>query len=150
MVLRPFRQNRMLQGMIAWLLLVWLLAAIEPNYPREWLLQNLLVFSLAGILAATYRRFQFSNLAYSLLTLFTTLHLVGSHYTYTETPFGFWMQGWFGFERNHYDRLVHFGFGLLVAWQIAGRLHPRLGAIRERRAPAAVTPLEPEAIGDAL
>lgn len=42
------------------------------------------------------------------------------------------------------------GVGLLAAWQIAGRLHPRLGAIRERCAPAAVTPLEPEAIGDAL
>jgi putative membrane protein len=26
------------------------------------------------------------------------------------------MQDWFGFERNHYDRLVHFAFGLLLAY----------------------------------
>ena len=58
----------------------------------------------------------FSNSSYFLFTLFLSFHLVGAHYTYAETPFGFWMQDLFGFERNHYDRLVHFLFGLLLAW----------------------------------
>ena len=47
---------------------------------------------------------------------FLSLHLFGAHYTYAETPFGFWLQDWFGFERNHYDRIVHFTFGLLLAF----------------------------------
>ena len=102
--------------MTAWLVLVWIVTAIEPLYPRDWLLENLLVFIWCGILVFTYRRFRFSNLSYGLFVLFISLHLVGAHYTYAETPFGFWMQDWFGFERNHYDRIVHFSFGLLLAY----------------------------------
>mgnify|MGYP001811652950 FL=1 len=48
--------------------------------------------------------------------LFLSLHLVGAHYTYSETPLGFWLQPLFDFERNHYDRIVHFCFGLLIAY----------------------------------
>ncbi len=46
------------------------------------------------------------------------LHTIGSKYTYAEVPFGFWMQDWFGFTRNHYDRIVHFSFGLLFAYPV--------------------------------
>ena len=102
--------------MTAWLVGVWIVTAIKPLYPRDWLLENLLVFIWCGILVFTYRRFRFSNLSYGLFVLFISLHLVGAHYTYAETPFGFWMQDWFGFGRNHYDRIVHFAFGLLLAY----------------------------------
>ena len=88
----------------------------DPLYPRDWFLENLLVFTWCGILVFTYRRFQFSNLSYGLFVIFISLHLVGAHYTYSETPFGFWIQDWFGFEPNHYDRIVHFCFGLLLAY----------------------------------
>ncbi|MDH3759811.1 MAG: DUF2238 domain-containing protein [Gammaproteobacteria bacterium] len=116
MALKPFKSNRILQAMILWLVTVWILAAIDPLYPRDWLLENLLVIGWSALLVATYRRFQFSNVSYGLFIAFLSLHLVGSHYTYSETPFGFWMQDWFGFERNHYDRIVHFSFGLLIAY----------------------------------
>ena len=89
---------------------------MKPLYPRDWLLENLLVFFYAALLIVTYRWFRFSNLSYALFTLFISLHLLGAHYTYSETPFGFWLQDWFGFERNHYDRIVHFCFGLLIAY----------------------------------
>lgn len=115
-MLKPFRQNFILQGLVAWLILLWIITAINPLYPRDWLLENLLVFIYAALLIFTYRRFQFSNLSYLLFGVFISLHLCGAHYTYAETPFGFWMSEWFGFERNHYDRLVHFGYGLLVAY----------------------------------
>lgn len=125
-----FRSDRVLQLLVAWLVIAWILAAIEPLYPRDWLLENLLVFFFCGLLAATYRRFRFSNLSYGLFTLFITLHLVGSHYTYAETPVGFWIQDWFGFERNHYDRIVHFGFGLLLAWPMREILLRKAGVTR--------------------
>lgn len=44
------------------------------------------------------------------------LHVVGSHYTHAEVPFGYDLQRWFGARRNMYDRLVHFSFGLLMAY----------------------------------
>ncbi len=56
------------------------------------------------------------TLAWGMVILFLSLHLVGAHYTYAETPFGFWLQDWLGFGRNHYDRIVHFSFGLLIAY----------------------------------
>ena len=111
-----FGRNRFLQGLILWLLLLWMLTAIAPFDRRDWLLENLLVFVYAGLLIITYRRFTFSNLSYALFVVFLSLHLVGAHYTYAETPLGFWLQGWFDLERNHYDRIVHFSYGLLCVY----------------------------------
>lgn len=111
-----FRDNRPLHGLMLWLAGLWVVTAIAPFDRHDWLLENLLVFLYSGLLAVTYRRFAFSNLSYTLFVVFLSLHLVGAHYTYAETPIGFWLQDWFGFERNHYDRIVHFGFGLLCAY----------------------------------
>jgi putative membrane protein len=126
----PFRRNRALQLMLLWLAVLWVVTAIRPWYPRDWLLENLLVFAYAALLAITYRRFAFSNLSYGLFTLFLSLHLVGAHYTYAEVPFGFWLRDALGLARNHYDRIVHFSFGLLIAYPFrevlvrAGGLRP--------------------------
>jgi putative membrane protein len=114
--MQSFRTNRVLQGLVAWLISFWVITAIDPLYPRDWFIENLLVFIYAAILVFTYPRFKFSNFSYGLITLFFTLHLIGAHYTYSETPFGFWLQPIFDFERNHYDRVVHFSFGLLIAY----------------------------------
>ena len=48
----------------------------------------------------------------------STLHAIGAHYTYSEVPFGFWMQRTFGLTRNPFDRVVHLSFGLLLAYPI--------------------------------
>lgn len=117
-MIQSFRSNRLLQLMLAWLVVLWVVTAINPLYPRDWLLENLLVFFYVILLIITYRRFPFSNLSYALFTVFLSLHLVGAHYTYAETPFGFWMQEWFSFDRNHYDRLVHFSYGLLCSYPL--------------------------------
>lgn len=116
MKITPFRSNRILQALVVWLVVLWIVTAINPLYPRDWFLENLLVFIYGFLLVFTYRRFQFSNLSYALFTLFLSMHLAGAHYTYAETPFGFWLQDWFGLQRNHYDRIVHFSFGLLIAY----------------------------------
>lgn len=102
--------------MALWLLVVWTWAAIAPFDRRDWLLENLLVFAYGALLIGTYRRFAFSTRSYALITIFVTLHLVGSHYTYAEVPFGHWLKDWLQLERNHYDRIVHFAYGLLLAW----------------------------------
>lgn len=95
---------------------VWTWAAIEPRYPHDWLLENYLVFIFVPLILLTGRYFRLSRVSYTLITAFMTLHVVGSHYTYAEVPFGYTLQAWFGAERNMYDRLVHFCFGLLLAY----------------------------------
>ncbi len=111
-----FRDNRFLQGLLVWLVALWVLTAIEPYNRRDWLLENLLVFIYGALLILTYRRFAFSNLSYGLFGLFMSMHLVGAHYTYSEVPFGFWLQDVLDLSRNHYDRIVHFSFGLLIGY----------------------------------
>ena len=111
-----FRNNRVLQGLVVWLVSLWVITAINPHFPRDWLIENLLVFIYGAILIFTYPWFKFSNFSYVLITVFLSLHLIGAHYTYSNTPVGFWLQPIFDFERNHYDRIVHFSFGLLIAY----------------------------------
>ena len=95
---------------------VWIWAAIEPKYPHDWFLENLLVFIFVPIILLTGRYFRLSKLSYTLITVFMALHVVGSHFTYAEVPFGYVLQDWFGASRNMYDRMVHFTFGLLLAY----------------------------------
>lgn len=76
--------------------------------------------TVAGVLVlvATYRTLALSNLSYGLIGFFIALHSVGAHYGYAQVPFGFWLRDAFDFQRNHYDRIVHFSFGLLMAYPI--------------------------------
>lgn len=94
---------------------LWIALAVAPKYRADWLLENLLVFATVPALVLTYRRFPFSTLAYVLMTAFLALHQVGAHYTYSEVPLGFWAKERWGLSRNHYDRAVHFAFGLLMS-----------------------------------
>ncbi|MEM7411543.1 MAG: DUF2238 domain-containing protein [Myxococcota bacterium] len=100
--------------------------AIDPVSRSTWLMENVLVFALVGVLVASYRRLPLSRVSYTLIFLFLALHEVGSHYTYSLVPYDEACQRWFGFslnealgfERNHFDRLVHFSYGLLLAYPI--------------------------------
>ena len=93
---------------------VWVICAISPNSRMDWLLENLLTFAGIAALLFGYRRFRFSNRAYVQITLFMILHAIGGHYTYAEVPLGRWVGDALGLARNHYDRVVHFSFGLLM------------------------------------
>ena len=113
-----FRHNHLLQGLLGWYVLLWVVLAISPLNRQDWFLENILAVLLVGILVATYRMFPFSDLSYILITLFLTLHAIGAHYTYAEVPFGFSMKGLFELERNHFDRVAHFASGLLLTYPI--------------------------------
>jgi putative membrane protein len=109
------RYHALLLGIFA---AVWVWAAIEPRYPHDWLLENYLVFIFVPVILLTARYFRLSDLSYTLITVFMLMHVVGSHYTYAEVPFGTTLQQWFGSGRNMYDRLVHFSFGLLLVYPL--------------------------------
>lgn len=113
-----FRRNRFLQFTLALYLALWATLAVSPLDRLDWLLENLLVFVFVGGLALTYRRFPLSDLSYFLIALFLTLHAVGAHYTYAKVPLGFWLKDALELSRNHFDRVVHFSFGFLLAYPI--------------------------------
>jgi len=96
----------------------WIWAAINPVYPDDWLLENYLIFIFVPLIILAGFYFRLSNLSYTLITIFMILHVIGSHYTYAEVPFGYFLQSLFNSNRNMYDRLVHFSFGFLLAYPI--------------------------------
>lgn len=109
-------RHRLPQLLLVSYLVVWVVLAVSPVDRHDWLLENLLAVSTAAVLILTYRRFAFSEVSYVLITLFMILHAIGAHYTYAKVPFGFWMKDAFDLSRNHFDRIVHFAFGLLLAY----------------------------------
>ncbi len=113
-----FKKNNLLKFLAVFYTVVWIVTAIKPVYPMDWLLENILVVLFILLLTITYNKFPLSDLSYVCIAVFMTFHAVGAHYTYAETPIGFWMQEWFGFQRNHFDRIVHFSFGLLMAYPV--------------------------------
>jgi putative membrane protein len=108
--------NRYRWGLLATFTLVWTWAAIDPLFRHDWLLENYLVFLFVPLIVVSGRYFRLSDLSYTLITVFMVLHVVGAHYTYAKVPVGFTLQEWFGADRNMYDRIVHFSFGLLLAY----------------------------------
>src|SRR5262245_18722331 len=101
--------------LLAAFLAVAALSAVQPSDWFNWWSETLPAWIGAGILVATWRRFPFTPLAYTLVFLFACILFAGGHYTYAAVPMGEWMKGWFGFERNHFDRLGHFFQGVIPA-----------------------------------
>lgn len=102
-------RDRYALSCLAALALWWALLAISPRYRDTWLHENLLVFAGVPLAFWLHLKLRFDRKALTLITLFLALHLVGAHYSYSEVPLP-----WSG--RNHYDRIVHFAYGLLLAY----------------------------------
>ena len=115
-----------LQTLSVLFLVEWALLAIAPFDRKDWALENALVFFLVPFLVLTRKRLPLSRISYTSIFLFLCLHEVGAHYTYAKVPYDEWFRGLtgtplnelFGFQRNHFDRLAHFSFGLLLAYPI--------------------------------
>ena len=107
-------------------LIEFLILAISPYDRSDWALENVLVFLFAVMLGMTYKSFPLSRISYSLIFIFLCLHEIGAHYTYARVPydpffsasFGFNLNDYMGWQRNHFDRLIHFSYGLLLAYPI--------------------------------
>ena len=87
---------------------VW--SAINPAMWDVWVAEMAPVLAVAALLVYSYRFFQFSDMAYSLMAVWLLLHTVGAHYTFANVPFQ-WVSDLLGSERNHFDRMAHFSVG---------------------------------------
>ena len=118
--------NRYLLVLTVIFAIEWSLLAISPYDQAAWALENVIVAAFVILLASTYKKFPLSRVSYTLIFLFLLLHAVGAHYTYAEVPYDEWIKNLLGysldqnmgFERNHFDRFVHFSYGLLFAYPI--------------------------------
>jgi putative membrane protein len=80
-----------------------------------WAMEVAPVFIAVPILLATHRRFPLTGLLYALIFVHALILMLGGHYTYAKVPLGFWMQDWFGWTRNNYDKIGHFAQGFVPA-----------------------------------
>lgn len=112
----PLKNNTWLKIFIGFFLACWINSYIGNTDTANWFLENTLVFLFLGFIIFTYKKFQFSDLSYLLICVYLCLHVYGSKYTYAENPFGYWLKDYLDLSRNHYDRIVHFSFGFLLAY----------------------------------
>ena len=108
--------NRWIQAFLVIFFSIWISTLIGTSDMANWILENTLVIAFLIFLTVTFRYYQFSDLSYLLICIYLCLHVYGSKYTYAENPFGYWLKDSFNLERNHYDRIVHFSFGFLLAY----------------------------------
>jgi len=91
------------------------LTAIHPHDYATWWMETAPIFIALPILIATFKTYRLTPLTYRLLFLHALILMVGGHYTYAEVPLGYWMQDWFGFARNNYDKIGHLAQGFIPA-----------------------------------
>ena len=105
---------------------LWIWLAIAPIDRSDWVLENVLLFLGAIVLLVTRKRLPLSSISYTMILVFFCLHIIGAHYTYAEVPYdaafkeltGSSFNEIVGWKRNNYDRVVHFSYGLLLAYPI--------------------------------
>lgn len=112
----PLNKNRYLQFSLIFFVLNWINSYVGNTDTANWILENTLVFLFLSFLVFSYKKFKFSDLSYILVCIYLCLHVYGSKYTYAENPFGYWLKDELNLARNHYDRIVHFSFGFLLAY----------------------------------
>jgi putative membrane protein len=114
----PFRENRLLQWLCIAMALGIALSAYHPDEVDDWFMENTAAIVFLIVLISTYRRMPLSDTSYLCIFVFLTLHEWGAHYKYSDVPLGEWMKPWFHTTRNSYDRVIHFGYGLLCGYPL--------------------------------
>ena len=117
------------------ILVVWsvglCLSGWSPFDRTTWWLEVFPCFVGFAVMWWTRHRFPLTNLLYALILVHGVVLMLGGAYSYARVPLGFWMQDWFGFGRNNYDKIGHFFQGFVPAiiarellisyWHIASR-----------------------------
>lgn len=100
---------------LAWLMgaygLLFIVLAINPVDRATWFVENLTVWIILAVIIGLYLgKVRFSRAAYAFMFVLIYLHTIGGHWTFALVPFS-WVTDFFGFSRNHFDRVAHFSVG---------------------------------------
>ncbi len=117
------------------------LSAIGALHPSNTWLQVGPVALLIPAAVLTLRRWPLSNVSAGCILAFVLLHLFAARWSYSFVPYDAWsslvggegINPAFGFERNMFDRLVHFMFGVLAVLPFV-ELATRYGELKRRTA----------------
>jgi len=115
-------------ALLAGYIVLWGAMGMAPLDPQNWALSSILPLTFVAALVFGRRSVPLSVASYALIAGFLALHTVGAHYTYAQVPIGQWLQGLLGLERNHFDRVTHFAFGLLLTYPLFELFHRLTGA----------------------
>ena len=96
------------------LTMLWSVIGVEDTY-LTWILEAAPAIVGLLVLVFTYKKFRMPTYLYVVMALHMAVLLVGAHYSYAKVPLCFWMEDWFGFTRNNYDKIGHFMQGFTPA-----------------------------------
>lgn len=108
--------------------LIALWSGAAPTDRAVWYAEVMPIFIIFALLVLTYRKFQFSGLAYILMSFWMILHLIGAKYTFANVPFEWGsdlLSSLLGENRNHFDRVAHYVIGFysfpMAEWLLRNR-----------------------------
>ena len=116
------RNNKSVVASTIAVIIVMVLASIKPLEWSSYLLHQLGTLLFLAFMLIAYRYRYISSRSYLFASLFLIVHIIGARYLYSYVPYNDWTQRLFGirldelfgWQRNMYDRLVHFSYGLLL------------------------------------
>lgn len=116
-------RDRFQQTLFTTFLIFFAATCINPPYLQFVMMQHVPTLMVMALLVYVSNRFVISRLSFASIILFLSLHTLGARYLYSYVPYDVWSEfllginitDRFGFDRNHYDRVVHFSYGLLLA-----------------------------------
>ena len=114
------KRTRIRNLLIAACLVSWIVTAIDPYDPEAWALEQIAGLLCIGCFVWSTHSTSYSISCWVGLAILFIFHTIGTHFTYSLTPYDAFFQNItgstlndiLGWERNHYDRFVHFVFGL--------------------------------------
>lgn len=121
-LLSKLKNNPLLLVYLIIFLIQFTILAIQPYDRQDWLMENLLVFIFIILVFRYQNTYSLSNFSWTLIFIFMVLHETGAHFNYSNVPyddfliqhFDFSLNHFLGWERNNFDRIVHFAYGLLI------------------------------------
>ena len=117
-------QHKTLSWLLVGYAVLFTILAFNPVDRTTWFVENLTVWIILAVVLILYARgIRFSSIGYILMFVLVYLHTIGGHYTFAQVPFDY-VTNFFGFERNHFDRIAHFSVGF-YAYPIAEWLYTK-------------------------
>ena len=122
MTLNPFKKLSLL-----FVVTVFVFTWINPRWPMEQGLHSSL--TVIGLIWLPWhaKKYSMKNLDFFAICFFIAIHCIAARWLYSNVPYDEWCKelfNWspqqaFGFERNHFDRLIHFLYGVCFMPAIA-------------------------------
>lgn len=103
---------------------------LYPLHPWEQLMHTSLTFVGAVVIWRLNKKCSMSDYDFTLIILFLVVHTIGARWLYSYVPYndlvyflsGINLNELFDLSRNHYDRLIHLLYGVLLTPPIVSQL----------------------------